>query len=417
MNEEAGRQKRPASFKVSDVPFSNSFQAWSEDLFMSPLNQWKRFFAGLLLFLSFQAAEAVAQQAAPPASPANVVAPAPASAPQSTKSEQGAAKALATDDSKNKGYPARDSQARSADGPPLEDFNTLAVPPGLDFDTLSLGKGDYQDYSTELVRGEWRAGDPVELRVIKPAGVKNPPVILYLYSFPSTADRFASAEFCKVVTQNGFAAVGFVSALTGERYAMRPMKQWFVSELQEALSTSVHDVQFILNYLDQRGDVDMTRVGMFGEGSGASIAIMAAAADPRIKALDLLDPWGDWPDWLAHSTLVPEDERAAYLKPEFLKKVENLDAVKWLPQLKTQSVRLQFIEGLAITPKQAREREEAAAPSNVKVVHYENAKAFKSTVASSGKGFDWIKGALGWAAPVPQNAASAKSSQDTSNSN
>ena len=36
-------------------------------------------------------------------------------------------------------------------------------------------------------------------------------------------------------------------------------------------------------------------------GSGAAIAILAAAIDPRLKALDLVDPWGDWPDWLAKS--------------------------------------------------------------------------------------------------------------------
>jgi hypothetical protein len=41
-------------------------------------------------------------------------------------------------------------------------------------------------------------------------------------------------------------------------------------------------------------------------GSGASIAILASAADPRIKVLDTLDSWGDWPVWLADSPFVPE---------------------------------------------------------------------------------------------------------------
>jgi len=44
-----------------------------------------------------------------------------------------------------------------------------------------------------------------------------------------------------------------------------------------------------------RGDIDMDHVGMWADGSGAAIAILAASVDPRIKALDLLDPWGDWP--------------------------------------------------------------------------------------------------------------------------
>jgi hypothetical protein len=137
-------------------------------------------------------------------------------------------------------------------------------------------------------------------------------------------------------------------------------------------------------------------VGMWGDGSGASIAIMAAAVDSRIKALDLLDPWGDWPDWLAKSSLVPDKQRAGYLTTEFLKKVENLDPVKWLPHVKAQQVRLQYIqEGVSVTPDVVREEMEAAAPSNVKIVHYENTKTFVSEVASSGKGFDWVKDRLG----------------------
>jgi len=69
------------------------------------------------------------------------------------------------------------------------------------------------------------------------------------------------------------------------------MKEWFVSELQESLGKSAHDVQMVLNYLADRGDVDMGNVGVFGVGAGGTIAVMAASVDSRIKAIDLLDPW------------------------------------------------------------------------------------------------------------------------------
>jgi hypothetical protein len=170
----------------------------------------------------------------------------------------------------------------------------------------------------------------------------------------------------------------------------------------------------VLNYLESRGDLDMTRVGIWGDGSGASIAIMAAAVDPRIKVLDLLDPWGDWPDWLAKSSLVPEKERAAYLKPEFLKGIENLEPTKWLPELKTRRVRLSYIkEDLTVTPTVVQEHIEAAAPPSVKLVHYENLKAFRADVASTGKGFDWIKEqlaplSLGSQTPLQNTAKAGK---------
>jgi len=254
--------------------------------------------------------------------------------------------------------------------------------------------GDVQEgdgYTFEMTRVQWRSVDPIDLYIIKPAGVAKPPVVLYLYSYPFDNDRYRKSDFCKLLVKNGFAAVGFVSALTGQRFhEPRPLTQWFVSELRESLSTSAHDVQMILNYLATRGDFDMNRVGMFGEGSGASIAILAAAVDPRIKTLDLLNPWGDWPDWLAKSTLVPENERPGFLKPEFLAGVAPLDPVKWLPELKTQKIRLQEVKSVTVTPDQARQKIETALPANVSVVRFDDTKAFLSAI-SGGTAFDWIK--------------------------
>jgi len=255
-----------------------------------------------------------------------------------------------------------------------------------------VGEVDNSDpaFSQELVRVQWRPGDPIDLYIMKPAGVKKPPVILYLYSYPFETDRYLRTDLCRFLTKDGFAAVGFASALTGPRYNNRPMKQWFVSQLRESLATSAHDVQLILNYLDKRGDIDMSRVGMFGDGSGATIAILAAAVDPRIKTLDLLDPWGDWPDWIAKSTLIPEKERPDFLKPEFLAGVAPLDPLKWLPELKTQKIRIQNVKTVTVTPNEAKEKIEAAAPAKTTIVHYDDANAF-AQAAFGGKGFDWIK--------------------------
>ncbi len=171
---------------------------------------------------------------------------------------------------------------------------------------------------------------------------------------------------------------------------MRPMKEWFVSELQEALGSSVHDVQMILNYLSQRDDLDASNVGMFGAGSGGAIAILAAAVDPRIKAIDVLGPWGDWPDWMAKSNLIPENERANYLKPEFLKQVAPLDPVLWLPHVKAQHIRVQDIADDTVTPKASQERIEAAAPTTAKVQRYESTRQFFAA-SSAGRLFQWLK--------------------------
>jgi len=303
---------------------------------------------------------------------------------------------LASAQSQTKDSSGKTSNVKTAlaGGAWREDWTALKLPASdrPHVDTELLSNDSHPGFTRELLQVEWRVNDNIDLWVIKPEGVKNPPVVLYLYSYPSTNNRYQDLDFCKFLTRNGVAAVGFVSTLTGQRYHDRPMQEWFVSDLQEALATTVHDVQMILDYLASRGDLDIHRVGMFGDGSGASVAIMAAATDPRIKVLDLLNPWGDWPDWFAKSTLVPEGERADYLKPDFLKKVEGVDPVKWLPELTSQTARLQYIKaGVPVTPPVAKEKIVSAAPDNVKVTPYQDTKEFFRLVATTGSGFDWIQ--------------------------
>jgi hypothetical protein len=278
--------------------------------------------------------------------------------------------------------------------PEYEDWRTPALTPGMTtkMAIVPLARGKGEGFTRELWSLKWRELDPIDLWVIKPVSVKKPAVILYLYSIDGSNERYRNDEFCKFVTRNGVAAVGFVSALVGQRFHDRPMRQTFVSELQEALGTTVHDVQLTLNFLEKRGDLDMNRVGMWADGSGASIAIMASATDARIKVLDLLDPWGDWPDWVAKSSLVPEDQRAEYLKPFFLLQVVDLEPLQYLPKVKAQKVRLQYIrDGISVTPAIVREKMEAAAPPNFEIVDYETKKDFMAKVAARGIGFNWIK--------------------------
>lgn len=255
---------------------------------------------------------------------------------------------------------------------------------------FEVQKDEQPEFIREFVRLQWRPGDPIDLWVMRPKTSAKFPIVLYLYSYPDDTDRFLDNGWCKRVTEDGFAAVGFVSALTGQRYRNRAMKQWFISELEESLGSSAHDVQLILNYLAGREDMDMGKVGMFGMGSGASIAILAARADARIKVLDLLDPWGHWPDWLRESPAVPDEERSMYTTEEFLKSVATLDPVTYLPDLKTQSIRLQQTLSEQVTPKSAKEQIAASAPNQTQLVKYANAK--EHLKAWRGNGLSgWIK--------------------------
>jgi len=254
---------------------------------------------------------------------------------------------------------------------------------------------EHDAYTTELLRVQWRWGDPIDLYVIRPKGVKKPPVVLYLYGYPHDTAVFKRQDFQADATRDGFAAVGFVTALTGHRYHDRPMKKWFVSELQECLAVSAHDVQMVLDYLASRGDLDMERVGVFSQLSGASVGILASAADPRIKVLDALDPWGDWPTWMETSPFVPKDERADYVKPEFLSKVALLEPVDWLPRIQAKEFRLQQRSYEIETPAASKEKLQKAVPRGATVEFYKSPKEFANVVGEDGgKSVDWLKGEL-----------------------
>jgi len=290
-----------------------------------------------------------------------------------------------------------------------ESFSTLSLE-GSDLkprEPLSTDHESNSDFLRELVRLQWRPSDPIDMYVIRPPKIKNPPVVLYLYGFPSELDRFRDNNYAARLVSNGAAAVGFVSNRTGYRAEHHPFKEWFVRVLPESLATTVHDVQLILNYLATRGDLDMSRVGIFGQGSGGAIAILAAAADPRIKALDLLDPWGDWPDWLAKSQLLLKDDTNYCLKPDFLKSVEPLEPVRYLPKLDSRAIRIQFQEDQVGYVKAAAAKLEAAAPASSKIVHYPTGPALYA-VLSGGRLFEWIATALKSEPETKQAAAAAK---------
>ena len=255
-----------------------------------------------------------------------------------------------------------------------------------------LSKSEIEGGCTrELLRLQWRPNDPIDLYLVRPAGAQKMPVVLFLYNYTADDAVFREDRWCSRVTQNGFAMAGFATALSWPRMRPpRPMKEWFVSELQEALATSAHDVQMMLNYLETRDDLDLRRVGIFGQGSGGAVAILAASVDPRIKALDLIDPWGDWPDWLRLSPQIPGAERAAYLRPDFLARVSTLDPAGYLPQLKGRAIHIQLVSNELVTPTVAKDKMAAAAPDTATVSRYPNAKAEAEALGANG--------ILGWLA-------------------
>jgi hypothetical protein len=350
-------------------------------------------FASLLLFFLFRAA--VGQQTSLPA-PA---APSPAAPSASAHTSP----------------PAPDPLVPTPVAVTPEKWTRLELDPA-NFALLEPANGgeDGNDkFYRELVQLQWRVGDPVEVYVVRPKGIARPPVVLYQYGYNENLDRFKNDRYCERLTAGGYAAVGFEPALGVDRFRSgRPMKEWFVSELQESLGSSVHDVQLVLNYLESRKDLDLDHAGIFGQGSGGAIAILAAATDSRLKAVDTLNPWGDWNDWLAKSSAIPEVERPAYLKPEFLDMVKPLEPVRWLPKVKAPALRLQFVTANPSVPEAAMEQMESAAGHDTASTHY-TVTRYRDTQdlirqTDGGRLFDWVKARLATGAEDGQAKAAER---------
>ncbi|MGB8260661.1 MAG: hypothetical protein WCE75_09935 [Terracidiphilus sp.] len=264
-----------------------------------------------------------------------------------------------------------------------------------------------ENFTRELWQVNWRPNDPIDLWVILPKGVKNPPVVLYLYGFPTDTARFRDLSYCRRITGSGAAAVGFVSAYTGHRSEHGPMNHNFVTRMPEAMVSTVHDIQLILDFLQSRGDLDMSRVGIFGQGSGGAIATLAASVEPRIKALDLLVPWFDYPVWFRSAVDVPWQKGApatGLITPEILEALEPFDPLVVLPRLKTQKIRLQ-IAGDQGMPAEALDQLQAAMPAPGQLARFQH-EVNMYDLATGGRIFQWLATQLD-AHPAPPEPAPA----------
>jgi hypothetical protein len=279
-----------------------------------------------------------------------------------------------------------------------EDFSSLSLKSSAFF-PLPPVMGQKDDnpkmpFVRERWQMMWRPADPIDLYVCKPKGASGKlPAILYLYTYPSDTNRFKSDDWCMTMTSEGFAAVGFLSAYTGDRLDMRPPSATFFKDFRESMVSTVHDVQMILDYLATRGDIDMNRIGMYGQGSGGTIAILTSSVDRRIRALDVLTPWGDWHDFFAKGSYASAEKRAKFTAPEFLAQIAPFDPVTVLPNVQAKSVRIQDVRQSGRMPDASQARLEAAAPATVAIIQYGD-PASLSAHAPVGVLFGWLRNQL-----------------------
>ncbi|HKM67306.1 MAG TPA: hypothetical protein VJX70_09085 [Candidatus Acidoferrum sp.] len=278
-----------------------------------------------------------------------------------------------------------------------EDLNSIDVKdskfPPVQVTLLERTEGKNAVYFSEHLRVTFRPGDPQDLYVILPAALKNPPVVLYIYSYPETVARFQMEQWALSAVAQGYAAIGFSSGIMGDATNHDLSREKFLIQFPQNLLRAAHDIQLVLNYLATRGDLNLAAVGMYAAGSGGSAGILASAADSRIKVLDVFGPWGAWPEFFANSSIIPLGKRDTFLKPEYLQSLAKFDPVAWFPKCRARSVRIQDVRQQDLVPGGAQQKIEDAAPDFAEVNQFEDSRVLLE-MQGAGRVFGWTQAQL-----------------------
>ena len=136
-----------------------------------------------------------------------------------------------------------------------------------------------------------------------PTEAKKPyPLVVLLHGWSGGKDNWwekdsyiSGAEMRTALLESGYAVLALDAAAHGERSneidylhvnayddpAAPPRRNYF--SISEIVIQTVKDYRRALDYMKERGDIDMSRVGALGYSMGAVDTLLLLAIDPRIK--------------------------------------------------------------------------------------------------------------------------------------
>lgn len=115
------------------------------------------------------------------------------------------------------------------------------------------------------------------------------PVVICQHGFTGNKEMMLST--CLMLADAGFVAVSFDAREHGERRDPDARLDTFTSLRQDPaqffriLAGSVEDSRKVIDYVGEKLNADLGRVGMMGVSMGAIITLLAATAEERLKAI------------------------------------------------------------------------------------------------------------------------------------
>jgi len=122
---------------------------------------------------------------------------------------------------------------------------------------------------------------------IPSAGKPPYPCLIMLHGYGGRKEDMK--DFAKFAAENGYAIAAIDAQYHGER--KQPGKALYSTNLTESrdgVVQTVIDARRTVDYLESRGDVDSTKIGLVGGSMGGILGAIFAGVEPRVKAAVLI---------------------------------------------------------------------------------------------------------------------------------
>lgn len=144
------------------------------------------------------------------------------------------------------------------------------------------------DLLVQKVRFTSEPGEDAVAVIYRPSAAGRYPVILVQHFLGGTKDHVLFGPLMAGLAQRGYLVAAIDGRHRGERQRGKTLEAAMVDSLRTGkgkpfLLDTVFDITRLLDYLQERPDVDPARMGMTGMSEGGIITWMTAVADPRVR--------------------------------------------------------------------------------------------------------------------------------------
>jgi dienelactone hydrolase len=165
---------------------------------------------------------------------------------------------------------------------------------------------------------------------------------------------------------------------------------------REVYVQTVLDLRRAVDLLDQRTEVDATRIGYIGMSYGATVGIILSTVEPRVSRYVLVAPVGSMSSlWRSDVPMIVNFRRDVSPRQleQYIKATQEFDAAEYVSRAPRNSLFMQFAERDELIPRRLSEQLADRAPAGTLVRWYDTNHHFDCSEARDDREA-WLKSEL-----------------------